>query len=218
MSNELWIYDAIGSDDYGTGVTPASVRDDLRQIPAKERVLVRINSPGGDVFAAVAIRQILAERKAGYDVQVDGLSASAATFFINKGSHVTMARGSRIMVHPPWGVTIGDSAAHHSNATILSGIAEEMISAYVERTGKTAAAVRAVVEADGGRGTYFNADEAIAFGLADEKAGGESLAASAAEESVIKAADIALVAAARTRIHMAARQRHLDLLRSSVGR
>lgn len=74
MANELWLYGVIGP---GYEVTAPGVRGELAKLNRRERLLVRINSPGGDVFEAVANRQILSEWPGGVDVQVDGLAASA---------------------------------------------------------------------------------------------------------------------------------------------
>lgn len=203
MTKEIWIYDAIGDDQYGVGVTPTAVRDEIRKASPKDRLLLRLNSPGGDVFAAVAIRQHLAEHKGGYDVQVDGLAASAATFFLTKGAHVAMATGSRIMIHQPWGVAIGNSNEMRGLASVLDGIGDDMVAAYSERTGRDAEEIRAIMNAE----TYFGADDAIAYGFADEKLG-MTIAASATQAT--RADDAAAVIAARTKLHIAAMKYRLD--------
>ena len=57
---------------------------------------IRINSPGGEVYSAVAMRSMV--MNAGFDrvsVMIEGLCASAATLFATiPGAHVVIAEGS----------------------------------------------------------------------------------------------------------------------------
>ena len=73
--NELWLYDIIGDGFWSEGLTGRSVRDALAEFDPEEPLAVRINSPGGDVFEAQAIRTLLSEWQAVVDVQIDGVAA-----------------------------------------------------------------------------------------------------------------------------------------------
>lgn len=167
MPNELWIDDVIGQGYFSEGVTAKRVRADLEKLDRKQRLQLRINSPGGDVFEGVAIRSILADWEKGYDVRVDGLAASAATFFLGKDTRVTMARGSRIMIHNPWSVAVGDAHDMRHTADLLDGIALDLIRDYAEKSGRSEKEIREALDAE----TWMSVDEALAFGLADEALG-----------------------------------------------
>jgi ATP-dependent Clp protease protease subunit len=165
MPNELWIYDIIGAGFFEEGVTAKSVRDELAKMDKKQRVSVRINSPGGDVFEAVAIRAQLEQWPAGVDVQVDGIAASAASYIATVGETVSMAEGSMFMVHDPWTIAIGNAAEMQKAAATLDKIADSLVGAYAKKAGKTDAEVRETMKAE----TWLTVDEAIEYGLADSK-------------------------------------------------
>ena len=161
MANELWIYDTIGEGFFSAGVTAKAVRDDLAKMDTKQRLTVRINSPGGDVFEAVAINALLSEWKGGVDVQVDGLAASAASYIATVGDKVTMAEGSMLMIHDPWTVAVGNAEEMQRAADTLDKIADNLVGAYSRKSGLASAEVRDIMRAE----TWLTADEAVAKGL-----------------------------------------------------
>jgi ATP-dependent Clp protease protease subunit len=165
MANELWIYDVIGEGFFEAGVTAKGVRDDLAKLNKKQRVQVRINSPGGDVFEAVAIRAQLEQWPAGVDVRVDGVAASGASYIATVGETVSMAEGSMLMVHDPWTFAMGNAAEMARAAATLDKIADSLVGAYSKKSGKGGDKVREMMKAE----TWFTADEAIEYGLANAK-------------------------------------------------
>jgi ATP-dependent Clp protease protease subunit len=165
MPAELWIYDVIGQDWFGEGVTAKKVRDMLAEIDSQERVLVRINSPGGLVFEAASIHTLLLQHKGGVDVQIDGLAASAASYIATVGEKVAIADGGMIMIHDPWSIVMGDSRDMRAEAELLDKMGGKLADAYAQRSGKGVEEVRTAMLAE----TWMTSDEAIDFGLADEK-------------------------------------------------
>ena len=165
--NELWIDDIIGEDFFGEGVSAKVVRNQLKGMDSNERVTVRINSPGGSVFDAVAIRSLLAEWPGGVDVRIDGLAASAASYIATIGETVTAAEGAFVMIHNPWSMVAGDAAAMRSEADLLDKVAGQLAAAYAAKTG-TADAVWSKIMAEE---TWYDADEALEAGLVDVIAG-----------------------------------------------
>ena len=160
----LWIYDVIGEGlTPEEGITARLVRDSLEGLGQDDEIVVRINSPGGDVFEAVAIRSLLDQHPGKITVKVDGLSASAATMIQMAGDEIELASGSMVMIHEPWGLTIGDAAEHASQATALEKIAVNISEMYAARGEQDAAEFRALMQAE----TWLTADEAIQSGLAD---------------------------------------------------
>lgn len=176
MPNELFVYDVIGEGFFEAGVTAKGVRDELAKFDKKRPISVHVNSPGGDVFEGVAIRTQLAEWKAGVNVFVDGLAASAASYIATVGDTVTMAAGSMLMIHDPWSFVVGNSAEMLKASETLDKIADNLVAAYVAKSGQSAESVREAMRAE----TWYTADEAVAFGLAD------------AEEKELKAAAFAI--------------------------
>ena len=78
----LYLYESVVADDatadWWGGVSAQSLVPQIRAITA-QTIHLRINSPGGDVFAAQAIAQAIRDTKAHVVAHVDGYAASAAT-------------------------------------------------------------------------------------------------------------------------------------------
>jgi ATP-dependent Clp protease protease subunit len=165
MANELWIYDVIGSAMYGGDVSPLQVRDEMAKFDKGQPILVRINSPGGVCNDAVAIRAMLMGWGKGYDVRVDGVAASAASFIAAGGRHVSMARGARMMIHDPYGGLIGGAKEFRKYADQLDALRITLAEAYATKSGKPISQVLDYMVEE----TWFSDAEAVDYGLADEK-------------------------------------------------
>lgn len=163
MANELWIYDVIGEDFFGEGVTPKAVRDQMKSMDRADSLLVRINSPGGSVFDGVAIKTLLDEWQAGVQVQVDGIAASAASYIAMAGTTISMASGSMLMIHNPWSVVVGNASDMRKEAELLDKVGDQLAAAYATKSGVSMDDIKAALDAE----TWYTADEAVAAGLAD---------------------------------------------------
>ena len=77
---ELLLYGDISQTSWwGDEVTPKQFAEELAGLGALDEITVRINSGGGDVFAAQAIGNQLEQHPAAVTAKIDGLCASAAT-------------------------------------------------------------------------------------------------------------------------------------------
>lgn len=162
---EIYIYESIGEDWFGKGVTAEKIHEQLKGVDSAERLLVRINSPGGYVFEAATIMTLLAEHKGGCDVRIDGLAASAASYIAMVGEEIEIAAGGMMMIHDPWSIVIGDSRDMMSEAELLDKIAVQLVDAYARKSGQSQDAIRQAMLAE----TWYTADEAIAAGLATKR-------------------------------------------------
>lgn len=163
-SAEVLIYDPIGADWFGNGVTAKRFRDDLEAMGDVAEITVRINSPGGEVFDGLSIYNTLKEHPAKVTVHVDGLAASIASVIAMAGDRIVMGEGAMFMVHSPWTVAMGNADNMRATADMLDKVEVGLVDAYVSRTGKTRAAVQKWMEGE----TWFTRDEAVAAGLATE--------------------------------------------------
>lgn len=161
---ELWIYDVIGEGFYEEGTTAKGIRDELKSFAKDEEINLFINSPGGDVFEAVAIKTQLEQSPNKINVQIDGVAASAASVIMLAGDTISMAEGSMVMIHEPWGLTVGDEAEHTAQANALGKVAVGLAEMYAKRAGKEPKTLREMMRAE----TWLTADEAIELGLADK--------------------------------------------------
>jgi ATP-dependent protease ClpP protease subunit len=157
---EIYLYDAIGGP---WGVDASKFAKDLKDIKAS-RIILRLNSPGGDVFAARAMAQAVASLRQRVTAVVDGLCASAATIVALAASRIEAAPGSYWMIHNPWALTIGDASDHRDMAETLDKIRSDFIVDYAAKTGKPADEIAAWMDDE----TWFSAAEAAEAGFVDE--------------------------------------------------
>ncbi|HSW83563.1 MAG TPA: head maturation protease, ClpP-related [Usitatibacter sp.] len=189
---EIEILGEIGDSGWGGDFTTAKmVKDQLKAI-GKAPVLVTINSPGGDAFEGIAIYNLLREHPANVNVRVLGLAASAASIIAMAGNTVTMGEGAFLMIHSSSGLVMGNQADMREFADLLESIDSSVADIYAARTGKSKAAVTAMMQKE----TWLSADEAVAAGFADVTLPADKKKAKAAAESAISASTpLALLAA-----------------------
>lgn len=162
----VYLYDTIVSDadtaEWWGGVDPLTFAKALAGIDAPV-IHLRINSPGGDVFAAQAMAQALREHPARVVVHVDGYAASAATQVAVVGDEIIMAPGAMFMIHNAWTFAIGNKNDLLETAALLEKVDGTLADAYVERSGAEMGTVRGWMDAE----TWFTAKEAVDAGFAD---------------------------------------------------
>ncbi|MEN3213602.1 Clp protease ClpP [Methylorubrum populi] len=159
----IYVYGAIG--DY-YGIDPQSFVRELAAITASI-IHLRINSPGGDVFAARAMKTALEQHAAKVIAHIDGLAASAASFLMLAADEIEISEGAFVMIHQPWTYAVGSADELRASAAVLDKVGLAIVGDYVRRTGKSEEEVLAWMKAE----TWFTADEAVENGFCDRKAG-----------------------------------------------
>ena len=153
----LSIFDDIGA----FGVSAKSFLNDLASAQG-DSVRVEINSPGGDVFAGLAIYNGLRNSGKKVNVRVLGLAASAASLVAMAGDTIEMPENSFMMVHNPWGFAMGGASDMRDTADMLDKLGASLASTYAKRTGKSAEEITALLDAE----TWMSAAEAVGAGFA----------------------------------------------------
>jgi enoyl-CoA hydratase/carnithine racemase len=125
---------------------------------------VEINSPGGDVFAALAIYNALKSSGKDVAVKVLGVAASAASLIAMAGDKILMPKNSFMMIHNPWSSAIGNADELRQTAETLDKIGQSLKATYAAKTGMGDAELSAMLAKD----TWLTADEALAMGFATE--------------------------------------------------
>lgn len=160
----VWIYDAIvDGDGYFGGVPAESFVKELNALDA-ETIHLRINSPGGSVFPAMAIYTALRNHPARVVAHIDGLAASAASFVALAADEVRMTKGAFYMIHNGHVFAIGDKRRLRETADLLEKVDGQILDIYAGRTDKDADEVTAWMDAE----TWFTAEEAKEAGFVDE--------------------------------------------------
>ncbi len=161
---ELLFYGEIAESSwYGDDVTPRQLVDDLDALGDIQRLKVRINSPGGDLFAANTIYNILKNHKAKVTCYVDGMAASAATIILMAGDDIVMPRNAALMIHNPSTMAWGDARDLRKVADMLDTARETMLATYVSRTGMDRAKIISMLNSE----TWLTAKDAVEMGFAD---------------------------------------------------
>lgn len=153
ISDETW---------FGDEVTPKLFRADLDKCQGD--ISVWINSPGGDVFAAAQIYNMLMDYPHNVTVKIDGLAASAASVIAMAGTEVQMSPVAMMMIHNPMTVAIGDSAEMQKASAMLDEVKESIMNAYEIKTGLSRTKISHLMDAE----SWFNAKKAVELGFADK--------------------------------------------------
>ena len=160
--NSISVFDVIGADWYGDGVTASRIAAALRSIGGAD-VTVNINSPGGDMFEGLAIYNLLREYEGKGTVKVLGLAASAASIIAMAGDEVQIGRGAFLMIHNCWVYAMGNRHDLQQIAADMVPFDKAMNDIYGARTGLDAATIDAMMNAE----TYIGGSDAVEKGFAD---------------------------------------------------
>ena len=153
IAEEPWIDDEI---------TPKQFKSELMSSSAN--ITLWINSPGGDVFAASQIYNMLMDYKGNVTVKIDGLAASAASVIAMAGTKVLMSPVSQIMVHNPMTIAIGNAEEMSKAIKMLLEIKESIINAYEIKTNLSRDEISKMMDSE----CWMNARKAVELGFADE--------------------------------------------------
>lgn len=180
---ELAIDRAIGGDDnlwswLFDEITPKKFREELNS--GDGDIVVRINSEGGDVFAANEIYNMLKEYRGNVRVKIDAMAASAASVIAMAGDSVEISPVGMIIIHNPWTGTIGDAEEFKAVANQLDSIKENIINAYELKTHLSRTKLAKMMDEE----TFIHARKAVELGFADKIIGEENLPAETANDSM----------------------------------
>lgn len=157
---ELCIYDQIGTG----GVTAMSFRDDMARVGTNERVVLRINSPGGSVTEGIAIAGAI-KRHGGEVVGViDGIAASIASLILVSCDKAIACEGTFLMIHNVSVLAEGGPEDMRRAAGVMEAMQKQIVTAYAAKTGLSENRLAQMMDEE----TWMTADEALALGFVDE--------------------------------------------------
>ncbi|MBT2304701.1 Clp protease ClpP [Variovorax paradoxus] len=174
----LSIYDEIGFE----GVQAKDFRAALASVKAPTLNL-EINSPGGDVFAAVAIYNMLKGSGKTIAVKVVGMAASAASYVAMAGHSIEMPKNTFMMVHNPMTAVRGNAEDLRGALAFIEKVEASITATYAARTGLSLDKLKAMLSKD----TWLTADEALANGFATKVTGAIQIEAKAAAIATARA-------------------------------
>jgi ATP-dependent protease ClpP protease subunit len=121
---EIYIKGVIGWD-----VTEDSVREQIKN-DSSEKLRVIINSPGGSVFEAFAIHNLLKQYRGEVEGVIAPIAFSAASYILMACDKVIAFKNSSFMAHPSWNMEIGDAKAMQRSASILADLDKVALESY----------------------------------------------------------------------------------------
>lgn len=152
------LFDEIGA----YGVSAKDFRAQLNEITGN--IVLRINSPGGDVFDGLAIFNSLVAHDGHVRVEVTGVAASAASIIAMAGDEIAIAENAFLMIHNAWSLTIGNADDHDETSDLLGQIDHSLAGTYAKRTGQDIRVMKAMMDEE----TWLGSAEAKANGFVTE--------------------------------------------------
>ncbi len=148
-------------------VDPLLLVEQLREFDKEgARIEFRIDSQGGVVAGSSVLMTAIGELKAHTVAKIWGRAFSMASLIAMACDEVHIARDGYMMIHDPIIEMRGNPDQLKSAVAFLEGIREQAADRYaekVEKAGHTREEVLAAMAAT----TYYNATQAVEFGLAD---------------------------------------------------
>ncbi len=145
------------------GISAKDVAEVLDALPATvTQIILRINSPGGEVFEALAILNMLRAHPATVTAAVDGLAASAASVITAGVDEAVMSPGTQMMIHSPWTGRWGNARDFRKAADTLDTLEAGLIEVYADKAGTDHDWPQLLADE-----TWLPAKAAVELGLAD---------------------------------------------------
>jgi len=202
VDTEILLYEQIGFDwQTSEGVT-AKQFDEALKGAGSGKIVVRINSPGGDVWDGIAIYNMLKSTPNHVETVVEGVAASAASIVAMAGDSVRIYPSAQLMIHSAWTIAMGNSSEFRDVADVLEKIDLQLAEIYSAKSGKGPDEFLSIMNKD----NYYTAKESIELGLVDSVVDLES------DKEKLPAA-----ASDNKRITADARRRMLSLRKARLG-
>ncbi|HFC9227350.1 TPA: head maturation protease, ClpP-related [Enterococcus faecium] len=142
-------------------INAKDIRDSLDTVT--DDIVIKLNSPGGDVFEGIEIYNYLKDHPSNITVEVTGLAASAATFIVAGANDVIMNVGTSLMIHEASTFAWGNKQDIQKTLNALETIDGSILAIYSDKTGQSVDKLREWMNEE----KWFTADEAVKYGFAN---------------------------------------------------
>jgi ATP-dependent Clp protease, protease subunit len=137
----------------------------LQREDSERQIQMFINSPGGVIYSGMAIYDTMQQISAPVSTTAVGLTASFGTVLLTAGE--TGMRyalpNATIHMHQPLGGAQGQASDIVIQANEIMRLKDRLLEVFVRHTGQP----RDVIERDTDRDVYFDANQAVSYGLID---------------------------------------------------
>ena len=181
--HDINVYGRIGwyDRDEDEGMDAKTFSRLLREADGDD-VTVHINSVGGNVFEANAMAELLRSYKGRAVAVIEGLAASAASYFALTAAEVRMNPAALFMIHNPSSLAIGTAEDMRACADRLDKVRGTISGQYVDKTGMDAVEVERLMDEE----TWFTASEALERGFVDSLTTDAPVTAMVTEEDIAR--------------------------------
>jgi len=164
LLNERIIFLGTPIDDQVANLVVAQLLHLESEDPDKD-ISIYINSPGGSIYAGLAIYDTMNFVKPDIHTMCVGVAMSMGSLLLAAGTKGKRAclPNSRILIHQPSAGFEGQSTDIEIHAREILAIRERTDEIYAEHTGLSKEQVRADMERD----RFFTAEQALEYGLID---------------------------------------------------
>lgn len=169
-TGEIKIYGVISKyawEEYGE-VSSTAFSKELTNLKNVSTIHLRVNSPGGDVFEATTIFNLVKTFAKDNNIEIighiDGLAASAASFLILCANKIKMGIGSLFMIHNPLTSVYGNVEKLKKNIELLDKVKEAILDIYCTKSSLTREEISNKMNIE----SWFSAKEAKEYGFIDE--------------------------------------------------
>jgi len=163
---EIYIYGEI--EDFKwipEDVTPMDIKNELEKLKNSDSINLYVNSPGGSVFAGLAIFNELKRFEKPITAYVDGVAASIASLIVLAADRVVMPFNAMFMIHNMWTCICGTAEDLRNTADRIDKMSESiLVETYARKTGLEKDKIIKMMDEE----TWLNGEDAFLLGFADE--------------------------------------------------
>ncbi len=178
---DIYVYGEIGDSWGDDGMTPAKLRDELGKADGAD-VVIHVNFGGGDVFDANTMAELIRSYRGRTHARIEGLAASAASYFALTADDVSMSENALFMIHNPYAFCVGEACDMRKTADMLDKVRSTIANQYERKTGMDRARIEALMDEE----TYMDAETARDMGFVDSLFESEKVAARVSRETLAR--------------------------------
>lgn len=147
-------------------IRSADVTRELLEASKKyQTIIIRLNSPGGEVYTGIAIFNALRNTEVEVKIYVDGIAASMGSVLALCGRHVEMSKYAKLMLHGVSGGCYGNRKDLEKYLEMMDNLEATLCQMLSEKCGKSPEELRATYF--DGQDHWLTAEEALALGFID---------------------------------------------------
>ena len=190
---DIYVYGDIGESLWGDdgSVSASDFARQLRDADGDD-VTIHVNSVGGNVFDANTMSELVRSYKGKTVTSIEGIAASAASFFALTADSVVMNPSALLMIHNPYTSCYGNAEEMRKTADMLDKVRSTITGQYVRKTGMEEPEVEKMMDDE----TWLDAQEALDLGFVDSISDAAPIAARLTKEALdrFRSAPTSLVA------------------------